>query len=329
MSSDSIPAVSSYFLTNLTYTPMSYRDRITVEFGLNFTSWFLNFLLFLFVKFKRNIWNSLKSTIVFVTTGSLLVNIPLILFQFWMVINLQLGNEPMYTVFTCSFFKNFCSSTTSAYQVLPFAVSIYRYRTVVLKSSPTVHFVIFVQTLVILIFTIYAFLNFPLGENQKNDVCFVLRFSNTMELVRIFSTLFFNFFAIFMNFVILNFVKNFERENSQQNQTKRVQLTKSLLFQSIVPVLVSLPLLLGSFEFYFGIPLPKSFSTTWYATTFLGPFLTPFSSIIGISSTRRELFYTIFRCCYSKKPPAPSTIFVKVAKISKSDRSTFTVRDFE
>ncbi|CAB3408596.1 unnamed protein product [Caenorhabditis bovis] len=79
--------VSNARLTDDTITPMSYRDRITVELTLNFCSWLLNLALFLFVRFTKSIWQSLKSTIVFVTTGSLIINIPLLTFQFWMDIS--------------------------------------------------------------------------------------------------------------------------------------------------------------------------------------------------------------------------------------------------
>ncbi|CAB3408597.1 unnamed protein product [Caenorhabditis bovis] len=284
--------VSNARLTDDTITPMSYRDRITVELTLNFCSWLLNLALFLFVRFTKSIWQSLKSTIVFVTTGSLIINIPLLTFQFWMVINLQLGHEPRYSIFLCSWLKNFCSSTTSAYQVLPFAVSIYRYRTVVRKEHPRPVFVVIVQIWVIVLFTIYAILNYPLGENSTNDVCLILRFSYAMEMIRIFTTLFFNFFAIFVNFYIMRFVENFAKEN-KSTQRKRIQLTRSLFIQSMIPVLVSIPLLALSFHVYFGFDLPPSFSSHWYAMTFLGPFLTPLSSILGLASTRKELIRTI------------------------------------
>uniref|UniRef100_A0A1I7UL85 G_PROTEIN_RECEP_F1_2 domain-containing protein n=1 Tax=Caenorhabditis tropicalis TaxID=1561998 RepID=A0A1I7UL85_9PELO len=315
---------ANYSLSDLTVTPMSYRDRITVEFILNATSWLLSTFLVIFVRLKKAIWMSLKSTIVFVTVGSFLLNIPLLLFQAWMVINLQSGHQPVYSVFICSFLKNFCSSTTSAYQVLPFAVSLYRYRTVVLKGHPSPSFVINIHSVVTLIFIIYAFLNYPFGQNNKNDVCFTLRFSNGMELVRIFSTLLFNFVAIIVNCVILRFVKHFENV-----QSKRVQLTQSLLIQSVIPVLVSLPLLLLSFEFYFGIPMPSSFGSTWYALTFLGPFLMPLSSILGIKSTRRELFDTFLCGCFPKPSIGNSQMksAVTVIMASKMERSTFTVRD--
>ncbi|CAL2029676.1 unnamed protein product [Caenorhabditis brenneri] len=300
---------SNYSLSDLTVTPMSYRDRITVEFFLNATSWLLSTFL---------------STIVFVTVGSFLLNIPLILFQAWMVFNLQSGHQPVYSVFACSLLKNVCSSTTSAYQVLPFAVSLYRYRTVVLKGHPSPSFVINVHTVVTIIFIIYAFLNYPFGQNNKNDVCYTLRFSNGMELVRIFSTLLFNFAAIIVNCVILRFVKHFENV-----QSKRVQLTQSLLIQSVIPVLVSLPLLLLSFEFYFGIPMPSSFGSTWYALTFLGPFLMPLSSILGIKSTRRELVDTMLCGCFPRPSVGHSQMksAVTVIMASKHERSTFTIRD--
>ncbi|EGT35400.1 hypothetical protein CAEBREN_01366 [Caenorhabditis brenneri] len=303
---------SNYSLSDLTVTPMSYRDRITVEFILNATSWLLSTFLVIF------------STIVFVTVGSFLLNIPLILFQAWMVFNLQSGHQPVYSVFACSLLKNVCSSTTSAYQVLPFAVSLYRYRTVVLKGHPSPSFVINVHTVVTIIFIIYAFLNYPFGQNNKNDVCYTLRFSNGMELVRIFSTLLFNFAAIIVNCVILRFVKHFENV-----QSKRVQLTQSLLIQSVIPVLVSLPLLLLSFEFYFGIPMPSSFGSTWYALTFLGPFLMPLSSILGIKSTRRELVDTMLCGCFPRPSVGHSQMksAVTVIMASKHERSTFTIRD--
>ncbi|CAI2306575.1 unnamed protein product [Caenorhabditis sp. 36 PRJEB53466] len=331
---------SNYSLFDLTVTPMSYKDRITVEFILNGNSWLLSSFLFLFVRFRRSIWNSLKSTIVFVTVGSFLLNIPLLLFQAWMVFNLQMAIQPVYSIFVCSFLKNLCSSTTSAYQVLPFAVSLYRYRTVVLKGHPGPLFVVSVHFIVTMIFIFYAFLNYPFGENTKNDVCYTLRFSNAMELIRdnnpkcvnslipynllfqIFSTLFFNIAAIIVNCVILRFVKHFENV-----QSKRVQLTQSLLIQSVIPVLVSLPLLLGSFEFYFGIPLPSSFSSTWYATTFLGPFLMPLSSILGIRSTRRELVNVLLCGCFPHPPTRQSQMKSAVTVIMVSKHSTFTVRD--
>ncbi|EFO84800.1 hypothetical protein CRE_03763 [Caenorhabditis remanei] len=318
------PFPNNYSLFDLTVTPMSYRDRITVELSLNATSWLLSTFLVIFVRLKRAIWMSLKSTIVFVTVGSFLLNIPLILFQSWMVFNLQAGHQPVYSIFICSFLKNFCSSTTSTYQVLPFAVSLYRYRTVVLKGHPSPWFVINVHTIVTIIFIIYAFLNYPFGENNKNDVCYTLRFSNGMELVRIFSTLLFNFAAIIVNCVILRFVKHFEHV-----QSKRVQLTQSLLIQSVIPVLVSLPLLLLSFEFYFGVPMPSSFGTTWYALTFLGPFLMPLSSILGIKSTRRELIDTLLCGCFPRPTVGHSQMKSAVTVIipSKHERSTFTIRD--
>ncbi|CAB01498.2 G_PROTEIN_RECEP_F1_2 domain-containing protein [Caenorhabditis elegans] len=314
---------ANYDLADLTVTPMTYRDRITVEFILNATSWLFSALLVIFVRLRKAIWMSLKSTIVFVTLGSFLLNIPLILFQAWMVFNLQAGHQPVYTVFVCSFLKNFCSSTTSAYQVLPFAVSLYRYRTVVLKGHPSPWFVINVHIIVTTIFIIYAFLNYPFGENNKNDVCYTLRFSNGMELVRIFSTLFFNFAAIIVNFVILRFVKHFENI-----QSKRIQLTQSLLIQSVIPVIVSLPLLLLSFEFYFGIPMPSSFGSTWYALTFLGPFLMPLSSILGIRSTRKELLDTALCGCFPKQSVGHSQMksAITVIMASRHERS-FTIRD--
>ncbi|ULU10484.1 hypothetical protein L3Y34_014638 [Caenorhabditis briggsae] len=205
-----------------------------------------------------------------------------------MVFNLQFGHEPVYSVLVCSFFKNFCSSTTSAYQVLPFAVSLYRYRTVVLKGHPSPSFVINVHSLVTFIFIIYAFLNYPLGQNNTNDVCYILRFSNGMELVRIFSTLLFNFAAIIVNCVILRFVKHFER-----------------------------------------IPMPASFGSTWYALTFLGPFLMPLSSILGIKSTRKELLDTMLCGCFPRPSVGNNQIksAVTVILASRMERSTFTVRD--
>ncbi|CCD62191.2 G_PROTEIN_RECEP_F1_2 domain-containing protein [Caenorhabditis elegans] len=318
---------ANYNLSDLTVTPMTYRDRIIVEFILNATSWLFSALLVIFVRLRKAIWMSLKSTIVFVTLGSFLLNIPLILFQAWMVFNLQAGHQPVYTVFVCSFLKNFCSSTTSAYQVLPFAVSLYRYRTVVLKGHPSPWFVINVHIIVTTIFIIYAFLNYPFGENNKNDVCYTLRFSNGMELVRIFSTLFFNFAAIIVNFVILRFVKHFESEN-KNIQSKRIQLTQSLLIQSVIPVIVSLPLLFLSFEFYFGIPMPSSFGSTWYALTFLGPFLMPLSSILGIRSTRKELLDTALCGCFPKRSVGHSQMksAITVIMASRHERS-FTIRD--
>ncbi|PIC50129.1 hypothetical protein B9Z55_001152 [Caenorhabditis nigoni] len=264
------------------------------------------------------------------------------------------------------------------------AVSLYRYRTVVLKGHPSPSFVINVHSLVTFIFIIYAFLNYPFGQNNKNDVCYTLRFSNGMELVKvgfrnksskvkltvpwvtvasvsgtvswvtvvpsvatvvessvtvatvsdtvywvtgtpgIFSTLLFNFAAIIVNCVILRFVKHFENI-----QSKRVQLTQSLLIQSIIPVLVSLPLLLLSFEFYFGIPMPASFGSTWYALTFLGPFLMPLSSILGIKSTRKELLDTMLCGCFPRPSVGNNQIksAVTVILASRMERSTFTVRD--
>ncbi|PIC50128.1 hypothetical protein B9Z55_001152 [Caenorhabditis nigoni] len=208
------------------------------------------------------------------------------------------------------------------------AVSLYRYRTVVLKGHPSPSFVINVHSLVTFIFIIYAFLNYPFGQNNKNDVCYTLRFSNGMELVKIFSTLLFNFAAIIVNCVILRFVKHFESE-SKNIQSKRVQLTQSLLIQSIIPVLVSLPLLLLSFEFYFGIPMPASFGSTWYALTFLGPFLMPLSSILGIKSTRKELLDTMLCGCFPRPSVGNNQIksAVTVILASRMERSTFTVRD--
>ncbi|PIC50131.1 hypothetical protein B9Z55_001153 [Caenorhabditis nigoni] len=51
---------SNYTLFDLTVTPMSYRDRITVEFILNISSWLLSTFLVVFVRLKKAIWVSLK-----------------------------------------------------------------------------------------------------------------------------------------------------------------------------------------------------------------------------------------------------------------------------
>uniref|UniRef100_A0A8R1IL96 Uncharacterized protein n=1 Tax=Caenorhabditis japonica TaxID=281687 RepID=A0A8R1IL96_CAEJA len=57
----------------------------------------------------------------------------------------------------------------------------------------------------------------------------------------------------------------------------------------MIPILVSIPLLVGSLEFYFGFTLPSGFIARWYATTFLSPFLTPISSMLSLRTIRHEL----------------------------------------
>ncbi|CAB3408595.1 unnamed protein product [Caenorhabditis bovis] len=295
-----------------TVTPMSYRERITGEFILSTISWLLNFALFLFLRLRRTFWKTLRSTVVFVTTGSLIISVPLLLFQFWMVAHLQLGVQPVYPIYICSLIKHLCSMTTSASQVLPFPVSIYRYRTVVRKEQPHTIFVIILEILLGLLFTIYVAFIFPFGDFRKNAVCLIICFSPLMEMLRMITILFFNFFAIFLNFYILYFVTKFAEKN-RGSKKKTMELTRSLLIQSCVPVLVSIPLLGLSMNVFFGFPVPASFSSHWYALSFLGPFLTPLSSIVALKSTRQDLLWTL---TFGKRGKSTDSVILTVTTLT-------------
>lgn len=74
--------------------------------------------------------------------------------------------------------------------------------------------------------------------------------------------------------------------------------------------------------------MPSSFGSTWYALTFLGPFLMPLSSILGIRSTRKELLDTALCGCFPKQSVGHSQMksAITVIMASRHERS-FTIRD--
>ncbi|CAI5446550.1 unnamed protein product [Caenorhabditis angaria] len=275
-------------MEQLTKTPLSYRDRITFEFAVYGTCVFLNSLLCLFFLLRFHLWHSFKPTICFVTFGTFILSLPLLALQIFLVINLWSRNEPQYTVAICTFVKCFTSATTSMAQVLPLPVAIYRYFLVVQNKKLSLLFVISTHFGICLMFLAIAILNFPLGISQVNDQCEKLIFSNVMEAVRISLTLGLNLFAVLINCVIWMFVRKYDKREVDIHR-RRIQLTYSMLLQSMIPILVSIPLLVGSLDFYFGYTLPYEFTSRWYATTFLSPFLTPISSMLSLRVIRLEI----------------------------------------
>ncbi|CAD6188145.1 unnamed protein product [Caenorhabditis auriculariae] len=287
--------LSNVSLYSATKTPLSYRGRATVEFFLSSTSIFFTFCLCVFFIARPHLLYAFKPTIVFVTFGSVVLYVPFLVEHLYLLTSLWMDVEPSYSVLMCSLLKNFTSGMTSCVQVLPFSVSVYRYRTVVQNCKPASDFVFLLHSLITLL--MIALLNFPLGDFVHNDQCETFRISKLMEIIRILFTLGLNVSAIAINLLIYLYVKRYEKQNIEL-QRRRVELTSSLLLQSFVPILVSLPLLLLSLEFYLGIKLPKGLCTRWYATTYFGPFLTPLSSMISLKRIRKEMLV-----CEPYKPP--------------------------
>ena len=65
-----------------------------------------------------------------------------------------------------------------------------------------------------------------------------------------------------------------------------------------------------------GIKLPGDFANRWYATTFLGPFLMPFSSMLSLSTIRTELFYCIPRIKRPEKRLPVEAFVTTVPRVS-------------
>uniref|UniRef100_A0A1I7UHJ0 G_PROTEIN_RECEP_F1_2 domain-containing protein n=1 Tax=Caenorhabditis tropicalis TaxID=1561998 RepID=A0A1I7UHJ0_9PELO len=275
-------------LDSITTTPLTYRDRITFEFCVYGTCVVFNLFLCIFFICRPHLLRTFKPTIFFVTFGTFVFSLPLFFLQSYLVVSLWSLVEPRYTVAVCTFVKCITSSTTSCAQVLPLPVAIYRYFIVVKNKKLPSWFVFVVHLFISILFIVIALLNFPLGQFEINDQCSILRFSKAMEAVRISLTLGLNLFAVFINVAIYNYVKKYDNRNVDVHR-RRVQLTYSMLLQSMIPILVSIPLLVGSFDFYFGYTLPSGFTSRWYATTFLSPFLTPISSMLSLRAIRHEL----------------------------------------
>ncbi|CAB3402865.1 unnamed protein product [Caenorhabditis bovis] len=292
------PLFEPITLDTITRTPLSYRNRITFECCVHVSCVIINFVFCLFFIARPNLFNSFKPTICFVTFGTFFLSLPLSALQLYLVLKLWLDQEPLYTVTTCTFVKCVTSCTTSCSQVLPLPVSIYRYLVVVRNRKMPTRFVVVIHAAICTIFLLIALLNFPLGSFELNDQCEILRFSKTMEAIRISLTLGLNILAVFINFTIYMFVTRYDRINIDVHR-RRVQLTVSMLVQSTIPILVSIPLLIGSFHFYFGFSLPSHFTSHFYATTFVSPFFTPFSSMLSLQSLRSEMFDALSSsfCC--------------------------------
>ncbi|CAD6195502.1 unnamed protein product [Caenorhabditis auriculariae] len=369
----------SFSLLDPTVTPFSYRDRITWEFELNASSYFLNFLLCVFLRSKKQIWGSLKSTIVFGTVGSLVQNIPLLGFQAWMVFHLQAGVEPQYTILMS--IKS-CLSQSRSTDTEQWSE----------KRNPAKITFFWVHVIVTLVLIGYSFMNFPIGVNIRNDVCKILRFSNTMEALRIVTTLGMNIAAILVNLSIMRCVSTFEQNHSEserhaavcsphshpkiavlaktsesvgvgtrRNGTDVGEILRAARLRWATPAKGSCintaqtPLAFGGIQSAFAdqesgakvvaepraclqsyqsmtaagqnlkrdVPVPSSIGDTWYALTFLGPFLTPLSSVLSLPSTRKALISTI-TCGVFQKPPSKNPITVMPVH-----SRTITIRDDE
>ncbi|KAF1761284.1 hypothetical protein GCK72_009539 [Caenorhabditis remanei] len=207
---------SNISLSTLTITPLTYRDRITVEFGVYGTCVVFNLLLCIFFVCRPHLLRSFKPTIFFVTLGTFVLSLPLFFLQFYLVVFLWSLVEPQYTVAVCTFVKCITSSTTSCAQVLPLPVAIFRYFIVVRNRKMPSWFVVVVHSFISVVFFVIAMLNYPLGEFETNDQCAILRFSKAMEAVRISLTLGLNLFAVFINVAIYTFVKKYDKRSFGQ-----------------------------------------------------------------------------------------------------------------
>ncbi|CCA65690.2 uncharacterized protein CELE_ZK757.1 [Caenorhabditis elegans] len=308
-------------LNTITTTPLTYRDRITFEFSVHGTCVVFNLFLCIFFICRPHLLRTFKPTIFFVTLGTFVLSLPLFFLQFYLVVFLWSLVEPRYTIAVCTLVKCITSSTTSCAQVLPLAVAIYRYFIVVRNKKMPSWFVVVVHSIISFIFFVIAILNFPLGEFETNDQCAVLRFSKAMEAVRISLTLGLNLFAVFINVAIYTFVKKYDKRNVDVHR-RRVQLTYSMLLQSMIPILVSIPLLVGSFDFYFGYTLPSGFTSRWYATTFLSPLLTPISSMLSLRTIRHELLSIILSSFLFTGTRKISNLVTKTSKTNVAPHSS-------
>ncbi|CAP29479.2 Protein CBG09954 [Caenorhabditis briggsae] len=324
--------LTSEFIINDTVISI---DPIVTHFLKNSDSFF-------FAKFIPNFIQTFRSssnmpTIFFVTLGTFVLSLPLFFLQFYLVFFLWSLVEPRYTIAVCTFVKCITSSTTSCAQVLPLVrngisvgeknkkglqpVAIYRYFIVVRNRKMPSWFVVVVHSFISIVFFVIAILNFPLGEFETNDQCAILRFSKVMEAVRISLTLGLNLFAVLINIAIYTFVKKYDKRNVDVHR-RRVQLTYSMLLQSMIPILVSIPLLVGSFDFYFGYTLPSGFTSRWYATTFLSPFLTPISSMLSLRTIRHELLSVLLSSSIFNGTRKISNLVTKTSKTNAVPQSS-------
>ncbi|CAI2348083.1 unnamed protein product [Caenorhabditis sp. 36 PRJEB53466] len=308
-------------LHTITTTPITYRHRITFEFSVYGTCVVLNLFLCIFFVIRPHMLRSFKPTIFFVTLGTFVLSLPLFFLQFYLVVSLWSLVEPRYPVAVCTFVKCFTSSTTSCAQVLPLPVAIYRYFIVVRNRKMPTWFVVAIHSVISVVFFVIAMLNFPLGDFEANDQCAILRFSKAMEAVRISLTLGLNLFAVLINVAIYTFVKKYDKRNVDVHR-RRVQLTYSMLLQSMIPILVSIPLLVGSFDFYFGYTLPSGFTSRWYATTFLSPFLTPISSMLSLRTIRHELLAVFLSSSLFVGTRKISNLVIKTSKSNVAQQSS-------